>query len=92
MNLWQTILVVVYMAGAWTTFTQGLERNADVKSKLIMGHPVHAMTMSFHKLFYANMAQIIVTALLWPIAMIIGIGLLLYNLRKLKRMYAGRRS
>ncbi len=56
MNLWQTVLVVVYMAGVWTTFKQGMERNADVKSKLIMGHPVHAMTMSFHKMFYANMA------------------------------------
>lgn len=92
MTLWQTILVIVYMAGLWSCFKQGLERNSDVKSKLIMGHPVHPMTMSFHKLFYANMAQIIVTAVLWPITLVIGIGLLLYNLRKFKREYAARRG
>ncbi|WJJ54959.1 hypothetical protein [Xanthomonas phage RTH11] len=69
-----------------------MERNADVKSKLIMGYPVHPMTMSFHKLFYANMVQIIITAVLWPITMIIGIGLLLYNLHKFKREFNVRRG
>lgn len=88
MNLWQTVLVVVYMAGAWTTVKQGFERNADVSAKRIMGYPVHPFTMLYHKVFYANTFQIILTALLWPVSMLLGIGILLFKMRELKRLAA----
>lgn len=86
MTLWQTVLIVLYMAGAWATFKGGLERMVDVEVDAVMNRPTHRVTKVLYSLFYANMARVIITSLLWPITMFIGIGIVLYFYRKNKRL------
>lgn len=85
MTLWQTVIVVVYMAGVWSTFKSGMERMLEVQLAAEMNRPVHPMSMMFHRVFYANVVQVILTALLWPITMFIGIAMLLGYYLKYKR-------
>ena len=85
MTLWLTILAVVYMGGAWATIEGGFERMIEVQCDMVVGRPIHPMSMLLYRLFYYVPLQVILTGLLWPIAMLIGVGIFLYFYRKNKR-------
>ncbi len=72
MSLWDTVLLVTYVAGIASTLWQGF--TSDWRQR----KPGFGRTYS--KLLYGSIPQIVLTALLWPIHFVIGLGIVFFFL------------